>query len=174
MFNQKKYETFIKNLKKNIYVYNQSEKNFMVTSEIIRKNFKNKDESLQYMLEFELNLSGNSMNYYYTLKKRVKMPFTIDVSKLTVETLVFDDKDLNDFIETNGVSYGIIKDTKSTLPQPTLSVSKQRANVTGGFETDYITPIVKQNNPDSKISDDELNRIIKASKPMTKFIYENK
>lgn len=173
MFNKKKYETFVNNLKRNIGVYNQSEMNFTVTSETIRKKYQDKGEPLQYMLEFEFDLSGNTGYYYYTLKKRVEMPFEVDISKFTIASVVFEDKELNDFLNQNGVTYSVIKDNKATMPQPALSVSKQNANVIGGFEADYITPIVKQNNPDSKISDDELNRIIKESKLMTSFINEH-
>ncbi|MCD9074594.1 hypothetical protein LDL00_12230 [Staphylococcus epidermidis] len=38
------------------------------------------------------------------------------------------------------------------------------------FEGDYINLVVKQNTTDSKLSDEELNQMIRTSKPLTTFI----
>lgn len=96
------------------------------------------------------------------------MPFTIDISNLTIERLEFDEEGLNNALKREDYKMSMTKDKRSQ--QPSISVNKDRVYGINGFEGDYINPVVKQNTTDSKLSDEELNQMIRTSKPMTTFI----
>ncbi|QJE26601.1 hypothetical protein [Staphylococcus caprae] len=167
MFDKKKYQKFVNGLNEAIDYYNSTDKSFSVTT--FQETLGNADgnKSLKHKIKFEIHLSKEGSYLYYILNKVFEMPFTIDISNLTIERLDFDEEGLNNALKREDYKMSMTKDKRSQ--QPSISVNKDRVYVINGFEGDYINPVVKQNTTDSKLSDEELNQMIRTSKPMTTF-----
>lgn len=167
--NKAKIDKFIRLLEDSVKVYNRSER----SSKISSLSIKHSNSSIQYKLEIEIDLSPKAHIYFYTLTKNINLPHNIDVSKMEIENLEFDVDKLKDVLDSdNKVKYKIVKTNDNIMDYPTIHATKGRAIVLGGFEQDFIYPVVKQNNKDSPILDKTLNEIIKNSKTATAFLEE--
>lgn len=168
MFDKKKYQKFVKGLNEAIDYYNSTDKSFSVTT--FQETLGNADgnKSLKHKIKFEIHLSKEGRYLYYILNKVFEMPFAIDISNLTIERLEFDEEGLNNALKREDYKMSMTKDQRSQ--QPSISVNKDRVYVINGFEGDYINPVVKQNTTDSKLSDEELNQMIRTSKSLTTFV----
>lgn len=169
-----KINKFINKLARSIDECNELKQGYTITSLTRKNKFDKNGSSLQHQLVIEKDLSENGYVYFYSLKKIVSIPIDIDVSTMTIEKIEYDFDELKQVLKSNKVkNYSIVKSRTAIIDHPTIFASKGRAYVTSGLETDYIYPVVKQNNPDSPISDEDLNAIIKDSKNATEFLENN-
>ncbi|OEK58955.1 hypothetical protein [Staphylococcus equorum] len=164
-----KINRFISTLEDSVKTYNHSDKD----SEISSTTTKNSNSSVRYKLEFNIDLSPKEHVYFYTLTKVITLPKIIDVSKMEVVNLEFNVNKLKATLDSdNKVKYKLVKTNDNIMDYPTIHATKGRAIVLGGFEQDFLYPVVRQNNEDSPISDETLNEIIKNSKTATAFLEE--
>lgn len=169
-----KINRFINKLTRSIDESNELKQGYAITSLTRKNKFDKNGSSLQRQLVIEKDLSENGYVYFYSLKKIVSIPIDIDVSTMTIEKIEYDFDELKQVLKSNKVkNYNIVNSRTAIIEHPTIFASKGRAYVTSGLETDYIYPVVKQNNPDSPISDENLNAIIKDSKNATEFLENN-
>lgn len=162
---------FINKLAKSIDNSNELKQGYTITSLTRKNKFDSNGSSLEHQLVFEKDLSEKKHIYFYNLKKVVSVPINLDASKMKIEKIEYDFEKLKAFLNSSNVKRSsLTKSKNSIIEHPTIFASKGNSIVTGGLEVDYIYPIVKQNNPESPISDEDLNGIIRNSKRATELL----
>jgi hypothetical protein len=172
---QAKVQRFINELSKSIAVFDTSEGNYSLSISANLNRNNNKDNDLKYNLTIEADLSeaDNEHYHFYNLSKKITVPYFIDIAHMTVEKIEFDKEALKAMLKSNEISqYKLVEAEKTMISYPTLLVRHKHATVTGGFEKDYIYPVVKQNNPHASMTDEALNQLIRNDKRFTQFISE--
>lgn len=166
-----KINKFINKLAKSIDSSNELKQGYTITS-LTRKNKSDTNgSSLEHQLVIEKQLSEKEHVHFYDLKKVITVPINLDASKMKIEKIEYDFEKLKAFLKSTNVKRSsLTKSRDGIIDYPTIFASKGRITVTGGLEVDYIYPVVKQNNPDSPISDEDLNGLIRNSKKATEFL----
>jgi hypothetical protein len=172
---QVKVQRFINELSKSIAGFDTSKENYniSISVDVDRNSNNHNNNSLKYNLTIEAELSEGENEHYhlYSLSKKVTLPYFIDISNMTLETIEFDIEALKAILKSDEISqYKLVEAKKTMISYPTLLVRHKQATVTGGFEKDYIYPVIKQNNPHASMTDEELNRRIRNDKRFTQFI----
>ncbi|MDW4023688.1 hypothetical protein QI305_12230 [Staphylococcus saprophyticus] len=171
IINDLKKNRFINKLARSIDNTNEYKQGYTITSLTRKTKFDINGSRLEHQLVIEKQLSEEKHIYFYDLKKVVTVPINLDASKMTIEKIEYDFEKLKAFLNSSNVKRSILtKSRDSIIEYPTIFASKGRVTVTGGLEVDYIYPIVKQNNPDSPISDEDLNNHIRNSKKATELL----
>lgn len=170
----KKVKGFINKLERSIIKYNKSKQGYKITSSTIKNDLRENGSSLSHQIIIEIELSESEYTYFYSLKKIISVPFNLDISNMTVEKIDYDLEKLKTILKSEKISrYDLTKTENSMLTHPTILAKNGKSTVTGGFEIDYIYPVIKQNNPNSSISDKDLNSTIQNSKTATEFLNAN-
>lgn len=170
---QVKVQRFINELSKSIAVFDTAEGNYSLSISASLNRNNNKDNELKYDLTIEADLSEayNEHYHFYNLSKKITVPYFIDIAHMTVEKIEFDVEALKATLNSDEISqYKLVEAEKTMISYPTLLVRHKHATVTGGFEKDYIYPVVKQNNPHASMTDEALNQLIRNDKRFTQFI----
>lgn len=171
VYQQTKVNRFISKLQKSIDVYNQSEQGFRLEVSDIKDTWDNQNSRMKHNLKVEAELTEKAYTYFYSLSKNITLPYSIDVSNMTIEKIEIDSEALKAYLKSDKISrYGLVKSRNTTITHPTIFATKGRATVTGGFELDFIYPVVKQNNSNTSITDEELNKLIRNDKPFVNFV----
>lgn len=174
MFNFRKklkVQRFINKIEKSINRYNKTEQGYKITSSTIKNAYVEKGSNLEHQIVIEIKLSESEYTHFYSLKKIISVPCNLDVSIMTIEKIEYDLEELKAVLKSEKVStYDLTITKDSFIPYPTILAKSGNATVTGGFEIDYIYPVIKQNNPNSTISDEDLNSIIRNSKTGIEFL----
>lgn len=177
MLNFRKYtkvKGFINKLENSIIKFNKSKQGYKITSSTIKNTLRENGSSLNHQIIIEIELTESEYTYFYSLKKYISVPFNVDISNMTVEKIEYDLEELKSILKSKKISrYDLTETENGMLRHPTILAKNGRSTVTGGFEIDYIYPVIKQNNTNSPISDLDLNSIIKNSKTATEFLNTN-
>lgn len=169
-----KVQRFINKLEKSIIRYNKTEQGYKITSSTIKNAYAEKGSNLEHQILIEIELAENEYMHFYRLKKIISVPCNLDVSTMTIEKIEYGLEELKAILKSKKVStYDLTISQESFMPNPTILAKNGNSTVTGGFETDFIYPVIKQNNPNSTISDEDLNSIIKNSKTCVEFLELN-
>lgn len=160
---KKKVIHFIKTLEECIEVFNkhiiEQEAEYEIQSLIKKVKTSNKN-ILKHMMEFKINMVREDRVFIYELNKCIELPSHVEVENMEIISLNIDSNELEKSLDKLD-EFQIVKNQCSIIDFKTIQVKNDNTTVLGGYETDFIYPEVKQNNPDSKIDDDELNELIK-------------
>lgn len=172
---QVKVQRFINELSKSLAGFDTSKEsyNISISADVDRNSNNYNNNNLKYNLTIEADLSEaeNQHYHFYNLSKKIALPYFIDISNMTVEKIEFDSEALNSILNSEEISqYKLVEAKKTIISYPTLLVRHKQATVTGGFENDYIYPVIKQNNPHASMTDEALNQHIRNDKRFTQFI----
>lgn len=169
-----KVQRFINKIENSINRYNKTEQGYKITSSTIKNAYVKKGSNLEHQIVIEIELSESEYTHFYSLKKIISVPCNLDVSTMTIEKIEYDLEELKAILKSKKIStYDLTISQKSFIPNPTILAKNGNSTVTGGFEIDYIYPVIKQNNSNSTISDEDLNSIIKNSKTCIEFLESN-
>ncbi|WP_341775914.1 hypothetical protein [Staphylococcus hyicus] len=163
MFKKDKYKEFVGNLEEQVNFFNLTYTRYSVGLEKLVTGIGGENE-VKYRLKFHFILPQSREGQFYILNKYLEIPYEIDISKVVVESLSFNLKEMEEDIANKEIDCKVIKHNDSIFTYPTLTAVTQDLYVVSGFETDYIVPTISLNNPNSIISDKEINEMIKKHK----------
>ena len=169
IYQQIKVQRFLDKLQRSINIYNKSDEEYRITVSDIKDKWSN--NGVKHNMKIEIELSEKPRQHFYSLVKYITLPHAIDITDMTIEKIEFDSELLKSILKNEKTNnFKVVKGKENVFEYPTILAQKERSIVTGGFEVDYIYPVVKQNNSKATMTDEELNKLIRNDKKKVEFL----